>query len=267
MDKHQIEELISKKVAEAKLEVAEKRLHFFMGMAGAALALFGVVFPLWQSNRTSDKVDNALVQMRQENTRASDVIRSDSRTSAESLERTIPAIKADLRAEIESQSRQIEHSISRGDSAIQDMNKQFKDLAGTQLRKPKLECRVKGASLEGHVVNITSKNKNLYFEIKNVGDATARILRYKLYTNIVKDCNRYILAGWEGGASDEPSYKCSYQTLSGITIDSQDTQIKEIEMIDIDFTMQGNHPAALKIFYEQPEPRKYNFSINIDTTK
>ena len=48
MDKNQIEELFDKKLVEAKLEVAEKRLHFFMGMAGAALALFGVVFPLWQ---------------------------------------------------------------------------------------------------------------------------------------------------------------------------------------------------------------------------
>ena len=205
--------------------------------------------------------------MRQENAKTSEGIRADSRASADSLERSISVIRGDLRAEMDGQSRQLGSAATRVDNAIQDMHNQFKELAGTQLRKPKLECRVRGMSLEGRIIDITPKNNNIHLDLKNIGDSTAKITRYKLYSDIVSDCNKYILSGWTPVVSDEPNYKCSYQTYSGITIDSQDSQSTDIDILEIDSSMQGNHPSVLKIFYEQPEPRKYNFVISINKIK
>ena len=267
MYKNQIEELIDKKLAEAKLEVAEKRLHYFIWLAGAALAIFGVVFPLWQSNRSADKVDSALLQMRQENAKTSEGIRADSRASAESLERTIPAIRADLRAEMDAQSRRLDLSANKVDNSIQDMHKQFKELAGTQLRKPSLECLTGGSSLEGKILKISPAHENIVINVKNSGDAPAKSIRIRLYTNLISE-SRYL-----GGdstqwsvlpSSDDPSYKYAFETQVS-SIDPKDLLTVDFILILSEYPNMktGNYPALVKLFYEQPEPRKYSFTINI----
>lgn len=268
MDKQHLEDIIDKKVAEAKLEVSEKRLHFHMWMAGAALALFGVVVPIWLSNRASDKVDNALIQMRQENVRTSEVIRADSRTSGESLEKAIPAIRSDLRAELDGQSRQLGSTANRVDNAIKDMNKQFKELAGTQLRKPLLDCLLKGSNLEGEVLNFSPDHKLITLQIKNVGDAPARNIRFRLYSNIAD--NNAIQGEetqWDQlSISDEPGYKYAFQSYAPQAIDPKDSRTIDIVVLN-DNAKSGSYPCLLKVYYEQPEPRKYNFTINVRDKK
>ena len=59
----QIELLIDERIAKAKLEIAEKRLQFTITIAGAALALFGVLLPLFSNRGGGDKVDTAIGQM------------------------------------------------------------------------------------------------------------------------------------------------------------------------------------------------------------
>src|SRR6266704_1508638 len=254
MDKNQIEELIDKKLAEARLEVAEKRLHFLMWMAGAALAIFGVAFPLWQSNRSADKVDSALLQIRQENAKTSDGIRADSRASAESLERAIPAIRADLRAEMDAQSRRLDLAANKVDNSIQDMHKQFKELAGTKLRKPTLECLSDGSSLEGKILKISPAHENIVINVKNTGDAPAKTIRLRLYTNLISE-SRYLRGDsthwFVLPSSDEPSYKYAFETQVG-SIDPKDLLTVDFNLILSEYTNMkpGNYPALIKLFYE-----------------
>lgn len=70
MEKQDIEDLIEKKILEAKLIqaeanelLAEKRLHFALWFGGAVLALFGVIVPLWPTNSATEKVDKTIQEM------------------------------------------------------------------------------------------------------------------------------------------------------------------------------------------------------------
>lgn len=265
MDKNHIEDLIDKKIAEAKLEVSEKRLHFYMGVVGVALALFGVALPLWVTSRSSDKVDSALIQMRQEIAKTSEVIRADSRTSADSLERAVPAIRADLRAELEGHSRQLSGTTAKADIAIHDMKQQFKELAGTQLRKPLLDCLLKGTNLEGEVLNFSPEHNKINIQVKNVGDAPAKNIKIILYSSC--DMIHGDDTHWSQlPLSDEPSYKYAFQPHTPQPIDPKESRTIDLVVL-MENAKSGSYPSLLKVYYEQPEPRKYSFTINIKGNK
>lgn len=267
MDAKEIELLIEKKVAEAKLEVTEKRFHYLIWIAGAMLAIFGVVLPFWTTNRASDRVDNALSQMKQDMKSSSQDLRTDSRSSSEQLDKAIQAIRMDVRAEMDSQSRNFEIVSGKVDKEIQRMQIQFKELAGTQLRKPMLECLSGGLSLEGKVLKVSPSHENIVINVKNTGDAPAKTIRLRLYTDLISE-SRYL-----GGdstkwfvlpSSDEPSYKYAFETHVS-SIDPKDVLAVDFSLILSEYhnIKPGNYPALIKMFYEQPEPRKYLFTINI----
>lgn len=263
MEKDDIELLIDKKVAEAKLAVTEIRLKFVIGIAGAMLAFFGVFVPIWQTNKASDKVDNALTQMKQDIKSSSQDLRSDSRSSSEALEKAMQAIRTDVRTDIDGQSRLVSGNASKVDNAIQDMQKRFKELEGAQLRKPVLECLVGGQSLEGGILKLSPTRNEVTFQVKNTGDAPARNIRIRLYSAFDGNCNELLTLS-PLPASDEPSYKCAYEdyVFHTLTIDPKETRTFEIGT-QAENPKIGIYPSLLKVFYEQPEPRKYSFTINI----
>lgn len=63
MDEQQIKDLIDRKVVEAKLVVAEKRLQFLLWFGGAIIAVFGIFVPFWQIRDSTEKVDKAIQGM------------------------------------------------------------------------------------------------------------------------------------------------------------------------------------------------------------
>ena len=95
-------------------------------------------------------------------------------------------------------SSQIDKSIVRVDQAIERMEQSFKELAGTQLRRPEIECYFKGKSLTDAVLNL-KQHESVAFEIKNRGDATATNIRLHLYIAEEKglDRNAIELFNWE----------------------------------------------------------------------
>jgi hypothetical protein len=262
MDKNDIELLVDKKVAEAKLDVTEKRLKFVIGIAGAMLAFFGVLVPLWQTNKASDKVDSALTQMKQDIKSSSQDLRTDSRASSESIEKAMQTIKADVRTDIDRQSQLLSGNTSKVDNAIQDMQKRFKELEGAHLRKPVLECLLAGQSLEGSILKFSPSHNEASFQVKNSGDAPARNIRMRLYIAYDGSCEG-ILTQMPLPFSDEPNYKCAYEdyVFHDRTIDPKETRTFEIDTQPQNIK-PGTYPSLLKVFYEQPEPRKYSFSIN-----
>ncbi len=63
MDKEEVEGIISERINQAKLEVAENRLHFLLWFGGAVIAVFAVLVPLWLTNKSTDKTDKAIQSM------------------------------------------------------------------------------------------------------------------------------------------------------------------------------------------------------------
>ncbi len=86
-------------------------------------------------------------------------------------------------------SSQIDKSIVRVDQAIERMEQSFKELAGTQLRRPEIECYFKGKSLTDAVLNL-KQHESVAFEIKNRGDAMATNIRLHLYIAEEKGIDR-----------------------------------------------------------------------------
>jgi hypothetical protein len=222
-----------------------------------------VFVPIWQTNKASDKVDNALNQMKQDIKSSSQDLRSDSRASSESLEKAMQTIRADVRNDIDGQSRVVAGNAAKVDSSIQDMQKRFRELEGAHLRKPVLECLVGGQSLEGGILKLSPARSQVTFQVKNIGDAPARNIRIRLYSAYDGNCNELLMLS-PLLASDEPSYKCAYEdyVFHTLTIDPKETRTFEIET-QPENPKIGTYPSLLKVFYEQPEPRKYSFTINI----
>jgi len=268
MENNEIELLIEKKLAEAKLEVAEKRLHYVIWTAGVVLAIFGVFIPIWMSNKSSDKVDVSLNQMRTEMSSVAQNLRADSRASTESLDKAVLSVKSEVRTEMDGQTRQLGSTAAKVDNSIQDMQKQFKELAGLQLRKPKIECLVKGSSIEGQKLKFSEQNKSISIDLKNTGDAPARHLRVYLYTTYGNDCNSlFIGRGNDCEISDDPNYKFVYYIDFGSqsSIHPKDTNNINIST-EGPFT-PGSYQSFLKVFFEEPEPAKHSFLIHIDPNK
>ena len=258
MDKSKIELLVDKKVAEAKLEVTEKRLHYLIGIAGAMLAIFGVFFPFWTTNRASDKVDTALSQMKQDMKSSSQDIHSDSRATAESLEKAVQSIKSEMRFQVEDQSRQLNLSTNKVDSAIQDMQKRFKELEGNQLRKPLLDLFYRSASLDGSTILFFPNKRGDTLTVKNNGDAPASNIRFRVYAAYSADCNeifeRLI-------PSDETGYQCAYEdsSIANTILNPKENRQFSIRRVH---GRVGKYPALLKVFYaEQPDPRRHLFTL------
>jgi hypothetical protein len=214
MDKQEVEQLVEKRITEAKLAVTETRLQTLTWIASGLLALFGVIIPLWLTNRSADKVD----------------------------------------------------------AAVADMQKQFKELAGVQLRKPSLECLLDGKSLEGSTLNFSESHRTHTIELRNSGDAPAGNIRIRLYTNFVEGVEIWDdQTQWQSlPYCDEPTYSRAFEVYQpGLSIDPQEARPIRITL-PIEQIQKTNFPALLKIFYEQPQPRRYVFAINIgsaDTTQ
>lgn len=252
MEEDKIKELIASKVAEAKLEVAEKRLNFVLSFGGAMVAVFGIVLPMLIVNN-----------IRQESIQLSKDIREESRANTGDLSNATTAIRSDVRADMDRQSRQLDNSAGRVDNAIQDMQTQFKELAGVLARKPVIECFADGASLEGAVLKLSRNEGNSsskYINIKNTGDAPARV-SVRLYTNI--SIRIYSPDIWSSLlASDEPAYSQAYKS-EYFMLDPKESQTIKITKTNDDLA-PDSYPAILMVHYEQPEPKKYSFTFSFD---
>ena len=66
MLKEEIEKLIDDKVLKAKLEIAEKRLNHLKWFFGFLFVIFGAVLPIWQTTISTQKVDKAILEMKQD---------------------------------------------------------------------------------------------------------------------------------------------------------------------------------------------------------
>ena len=208
-----IELLVDKKIAEAKLIVAEKRLNYLMAFGAALLTIFGIVLPLFLTQTSTDRVNQA----------------------------------------------------------IERMDDKFNELAGRQLRKPKIVCYVDGNRLVNSVIHFDPENLQKTVLIKNEGDGTADYIRMRLYINykddgLIRDLgNAYF---WRQNISDKPAFSTM------LVYDAPGGDINLLpaqDAIPVKFHMQNPHlrensahvAAILMIFYGEPEPIEVPFTLEI----
>ena len=250
--KRECHSMVEKQNLQTKLEITEYRFRTFLWLGAAALTIFGAVIPLWFSYRASDRLDTALIQMKQDLKTYSQEFRTESSKATESVDKTTQAIRFDVRADREFQARQMNIMTGRVDDSIEKMRNQVQAAIGAQLKKPLLECLTDGVSIEGKRIDVIENRLDLAF--KNTGDAPAHNMSVSLY--LPADFCRNIA---NAEVSDEPAYPCLFHEYGNPFISPQ--QISN-QSYDVGSAKPGHYPALLRIFYDQ-EPRKYSFFVNI----
>ncbi len=269
MEKNEIEQLVARMIADAKLEVVQKRLELILWIGGALLALFGVVVPVWQTTKSTDRLELATRDMKIDLAQMSQALRADSKISSEKLEKGGNDLRAEFKELASEQRSEIGTAMRKIDEAGSNLRSQFEQLAGAQMRKPLLECLFNGRGLEGTALSLSPSRGSLQLELKNIGDGPARNIRVRLYANLEK---QFDVTGdqtqWQAlSISDEAGYSRAFETYQPFSsIDP-----KESRPLDISLPVEAmgiqTFPLLMKIFYEQPEPRRYVFTISVTSEK
>ncbi|KAF0143114.1 MAG: hypothetical protein FD122_72 [Stygiobacter sp.] len=260
MEQNEVELLVDKKVAEAKLEIAEKRNQFLLWFFGIMLTIVGVGIPLVQSNRSTDKVDQAILDSRRE-----------AKEIRETYEKKAKEIEGDFQTKVKEVSAQQKESLSiisaNADKTVRETKEQVQTIIGQQLAKPELVCLYKGETLEGKTITVDDAsflNKSL--ALFNKGDAPARNVTAILYLS--GNTSMYIISGgvWnEREISEEKEFKKSYSYFGYIEIiDAKYSNPLNLELALEEGAKNAKEEAMLKIFYGQPEPTKVNFTIKLN---
>jgi hypothetical protein len=232
--KDEINELINHKVTEAKLEVAERRLHFALWFGGAVIAVFGVLLPLMQNSISSRDISSAIE-------------------------------KTELR------SSEASTEVSK---AIEKMEREFAELAGKQILKPEIACSANGVPLENSILTFTKNNNRHTISVRNTGNSVATLIRMRLYLNVRdQNLEQDFLYGghqsWHYAEyNDKPSYKYMLQGF----FRGGDDFIAAGDALSVSFVMerltQSNEmiesPALLVIYYGAAEPKEIPFTFRAE---
>ena len=156
----------------------------------------------------------------------------------------------------------------RVDSAIEKMDTNFKELAGKQLRKPKIICRNGNELLLNSELYVASSEYTCFIGIYNNGDGVAGPIDAYIY---IKESN-YELDNsiinfpniWKIMPFQDPDYKKKYSVGSCDHISPQD-------VFNIPFDFHNMSPfdcnAMLEVFYGEPTPIKIPFVLRIGKAK
>ena len=263
--------LIDKKIAEAKLEVAEKRLQYTLTAVAFIFGMFGVLLPLLLSSKMADRVDNAISDMRNQLSQSQNNLRSDYQFATQQFDEKNKSIKSDVQSNIDSQTKQNIEANNKIDKAIQNMEAKFKELAGNQLRKSDLECLYDEKTLNDIDISFPWSERHRSFVIKNIGDATAKNIRVRLYMSDGIEMNNYDESAivqsnertnWEDINSDDKLFKKVYETHFQ-SMDPKETNSFYVNFLENQNNTLENHEVLLKILHEGSEPKIYRFKIKI----
>jgi len=262
MEEKEINELIDKKVAEAKLEVAEKRLNYFIIIAGAFLSIFGVLIPLLLSNSSNNRMDTAIEEMKTEINRTTERVDQQMRNAKEDFRSSIFDTKNEYSNIKLEQQALIKDTRQQVNSSLSEYENKFNQLTKEALRKPRLVCLYGGKNITGQTLKFDKRNDNVLLKIKNEGDAPAKKIKIILY--LKSEFNIQPVYGFDRSPhSDDAEFDESYEyTQYSSTLDPEESVMLSLSIFGEKVNTTSS--AMLKIYYEQPEPLKYLFNIKVD---
>ena len=216
VDKQSIELFIDKKIADAKLTIADRRLNILLSIGAAFLAIFGILIPLFLSQQSESKVERA----------------------------------------------------------IEKMESDFNNLAGKQLRRPKIACYIEGKNLLNNTVYLGFEDeRRKTIEIKNVGDGSTENVKMSLYVNSSNDeFDRFCYFDYfsKDSLNDKPEFKWYYRYMNySFVLPAKDSFPISIEAVNTHLLKQeeATATAILRVFYGEPTPEEIPFSIKIEKKK
>lgn len=245
----EIELLIDKKVAEAKLTVVENRLNHFIKLATIVGAIFGIFFPLWYSYQASNKVDAAVRRMEEKTAKEFD--------RYDSLSTTITG-RLDTFAD---------RNTKRMDDSIQRMETKFNELSGKQLRTPKLVCFLEGKKLAGSTVILGPKRSRAMIEVRNNGTGTADFLSLTLYVEHDDEDVQAVLnkaSFFKQQTNDKPEFQAMYRHGHLPRLPAQDSRIVGLFSDSLPLKKDKTRTRVLlRTYCGEPIPDEFPFTLEI----
>ncbi len=202
MKEKEVEKLIEREVLKAKVITQDKTIRFLLWFFGVLLTVFGVVIPLWWSNRLSDKVDEAISETKREMKEVQIQYEQKNIYNERNFKETA--------REISSQQNSTLLAISNNaDKILKETKEQVQSLIGQQFAKPEITLLYDGEELNGKTIDITGKEGwSSKFEIYNKGKATAK--NFKMFLYLKKD-SKLDNIGWTTRTiSEEKEFSISY---------------------------------------------------------
>lgn len=263
MDDKELENLIDKKVAEAKLDVAEKRLNYVLIIGGGLVGLFGILFPLLTASANTDKIDSAISRM-------------DSRLESFDYKASneLEKMKRELHDEISNTKREFNILSSKQDEKLDDAEnklnikinnyeEKFDEITKKAYRKPELVCFVNGQII-GKEIKTDKKNLNFDLKLLNKGDGVAQDIKAYAYVEEVDEIHPNMVIVYNEGEERIDGY-IPVQLQYG----SFDLDPKQSRNFSINLEMNRKIQTAsvniiLRFLYGQPEPTEYKFKLIVE---
>jgi hypothetical protein len=241
--------LIEKKISDAKLDISEKRLRFVITLGTVALAILGVAVPLLVTLHSSNRVD----------------------TTVQRIEDRVAAMMNSLTSKVDTSAQRAEDrfnqfsssSSSRIDTAVNKMEDRFRELAGKQLRKPRLQCLLDGKPLEGSTL-LLKRNSANRIQIRNIGDGPAEHVRAYLYLRNGSWELWMPMMSWQGAPfNDKPEYQLALAYDREIPIISPQASAPLYFSVWNREITEFKTPALLRIIYGEPSPYEVSFHFEL----
>ena len=234
--------VIDKKLSQTRTIIVEKQLNTLVLVISFGFIIFGLLVPMFQINQLTDRVEKNIDKMNDSN---------------KELQRDNAAKFNEMKGATY--------------SAIAKMESNFRELSGNQLRRPYMEgfygeLKLNGVTIQTYAYEEDKPRMSL-IKFVNIGDASARNVKFHFYSNIEVSFYSFITQQQiEYVNSDESSYKYKYQLyMPSYDIDPKDNSTFNIILNaqPPDSLLNTIHPVLVKIYFEQPEPSRIIFNIRL----
>lgn len=251
MNDEEIKKLIQSENLKIQLDASEKRLNYAMLLFGLIIAIIGGVVPLLTYLNNKDYGDD-FSQMEARNNKIIDDLKNDVNNLSARNEKLLEQITIKI-------DDKLLRSEDKLDVKLKDFNNKFDEITNKAYQKPKLVCLYKGQDLSGRMINYIWSGENyIDITIRNIGNAVASINMIYLY--IDKD-SIYTNIDDTNKKSNDPRYKSMFTDEYKMSIDAKNEVMFNFQVFNEKNTELF---CLLKIYYGQPEPLEYQFTININ---
>jgi Skp family chaperone for outer membrane proteins len=260
MNDEELKNLIDKKVTEAKLDVAEKRLNYVLIIGGGLVGLFGILFPLLTASANTDKIDSAISRMDSRlesfDSRASDEL--------EKMKRDLHDEISDLKEEFNSlsseQYKKLNDAENKLDVKIKDYENKFNEITNESYRKPNLTLLFNDKTISD-TIYLKKHYAIATFKLLNDGDAKAKNIQ--VYCDYQEVAGIYISPDYS--LYGNYSTKEGYQSIKMRESFELDAGLSDYFNLSVGFNNEKPREVSvdvtIRIYYEQPKPLEYNFTL------
>ena len=264
MDEKGIQDLIEKKLTDAKLDIADKRFNVLIVLAGILLTILGIIVPIWQTNTSTEKVENAIKEFENKSEKFYSTSSNKTQQEFQSFDSRIQRLES-----------QIEQKL---DKKINEYETKFDKITGESLKKPKLRLLYDGKSLDGQTISLLKVN-NKYaipaLSIENVGSKSVEIPTVNIWFSVSMNQitayseGRSTESYWEKRKSFESFYPSQFQYVffSAIREDISiinPSEIDELPIIVLENFLEewADIDCLLKIYYSTEPPEIARFKVH-----